>query len=179
MPDRVKEAVFDILGSYWQTPGALPSIPVADVFAGSGSMGIEALSRGATFCRFLEQHANALHTLRANLHSLAVDARASVVACDAWRHGLLPPPAEGSFALVILDPPYPDSREDAPHGKLARFLEAASRQVEPGTIAVLHHDARVGLTFQPPWSRFDTRKYGTGAVTFLRHAGPARTMERR
>ncbi|MCH7814456.1 MAG: RsmD family RNA methyltransferase [Planctomycetes bacterium] len=54
-PDRIKEAVFDILGARWGSPGTVPPLWVADLFAGSGSLGLEAVSRGARGCVFVER----------------------------------------------------------------------------------------------------------------------------
>ena len=67
MPDRLKEAIFAMLGDYYDCPGELPELHVADVFAGSGSLGLEALSRGASTCYFFERDRKALEMLKINL----------------------------------------------------------------------------------------------------------------
>ena len=88
MPDRVKEAVFDILGSLLAAPGLLPPVPVADIFAGSGALGLEAMSRGASVCYFFERHPRALAALRANVQALDVGADARIMPVDAWKERL-------------------------------------------------------------------------------------------
>lgn len=88
MPDRVRESVFNILGSACGTPGELPPLIVADLFAGSGSIGLEALSRGAAFCLFVEHDSEAADTLRRNLHELGVGPEGSLLVADAWESPL-------------------------------------------------------------------------------------------
>lgn len=100
--DRVREATFNALGSM----GAVEGAAVLDLFAGSGAMGIEALSRGAARVTFVERDRRALATIRANLESLGLGPdRAVVVAGDGLallRSGRLP----GPYDLAILDPPF-------------------------------------------------------------------------
>ena len=95
--DRVREALFSMLAS---RVGTFEGLAVADLFAGSGALGIEALSRGAASCLFVEQDRAALDALRANLEKLGVrgDVRAGSV--------LALPPAPQSLDLILMDPPY-------------------------------------------------------------------------
>ncbi len=101
--DRVREAVFDVLGSLV----SLEDASVLDLFAGSGAMGIEALSRGAGRAVFVDQDPRALATVRANLASLGLLDRAVVVRAEVvrWLHGRRPV-ASGPFDLALCDPPY-------------------------------------------------------------------------
>ena len=85
VPDRVKESIFNILGNHYDCLGSLPPIRVADVFAGGGSMGLEALSRGAAHCTFFERDRTALAVLRKNFTTLDVKKEATIIARDAWR----------------------------------------------------------------------------------------------
>ncbi|MFZ4811078.1 MAG: 16S rRNA (guanine(966)-N(2))-methyltransferase RsmD [Ilumatobacteraceae bacterium] len=96
--DRVRESVFNSLASM----GLIQDAVVADLFAGSGAMGIEALSRGAARCTFVERDRAALHALRGNLTTLGLDDRTTVITSDvlAWV------PAMRNVDLVIVDPPY-------------------------------------------------------------------------
>lgn len=94
--DRVREATFNALGSM----GAIEDATVLDGFAGSGALGIEALSRGAAHCTFVERDRAALAVLRANLDTCRLGPdRATVVAGDVRL-------ADGSWDLALLDPPY-------------------------------------------------------------------------
>ncbi|MEY3691265.1 MAG: hypothetical protein RJB57_920, partial [Actinomycetota bacterium] len=94
--DKVREAVFNALGS----TGLLVDAVVLDLFAGTGAMGIEALSRGASHCVFVERDRRALDVLRRNIDSLGLGARAEIVAADAVSA------AARAADIVIADPPY-------------------------------------------------------------------------
>lgn len=96
--DRVRETLFSMLASRL---GSFEDLRVADLFAGSGALGLEALSRGAAFACFVEQDRRAVEAIRANIASLALAERAQVLA----RTALALPQAE-PFDLVFADPPY-------------------------------------------------------------------------
>src|SRR4051812_29618443 len=124
--DRVRQALFDML---WHAPWAGRAViedqAVLDAFAGTGALGLEALSRGAATAAFIEQDRAALAALRANIAACGEAARCQVVAADALR----PPRALRPASLVFLDPPYVAPRE--PDGAPASSPGAtrASRRV--------------------------------------------------
>lgn len=97
--DRTRETLFNMLASRL---GSFEGLRVADLFAGSGALGLEALSRGAAHCLFVEQDRAALDTIRANIRSLDAGARASVEAGSVM--GLRA--AREPLDLILLDPPY-------------------------------------------------------------------------
>lgn len=168
MPDRVKQAVFDMLAVRYDTPGALPALRVADLFAGSGSLGLEALSRGAAACWFFERDRDALSALRRNVDSLGAQTAATVVATDAWRAG--PSAGDGGeFELMFLDPPYRDSRDLSAAGPVRQFLRRTARDAQAFPLIVFHHPADVTVEPAPDdaWSVADRRTFGTNGVTFL------------
>ncbi len=110
--DRAKETLFNILGTRFGLPGYLPDFDVLDLFAGSGGLGIECLSRGATHCTFVERDRRALATLRGNLAKLRAERRARVLSENAWTMRIpRAPAANGTFGLVFVDPPYRDARD--------------------------------------------------------------------
>lgn len=167
MPDRVRQAVFDVLGSHFDVPGALPDIIVADVFAGGGSLGLEALSRGAASCCFFERDRTALVALRTNIDSLDAQARSQVIVQDAWESAISTPEG-GSFDLVFLDPPYADSNDSSPAGAVYKYLERlAGNGTDP--LVVIHHNARVRYAAPLPgsWKVMKHRTFGTNAVTYF------------
>jgi len=168
MPDRVKAAVFDMLGSYFDCPGRLPDVDVADVFAGSGSMGLEALSRGAAFCCFLERDPAALDALNKNVDALGTRPRALIVAGDAWR-GAVACAEQRCFDLVFLDPPYADSADDSESGAVCRYLRRLDRVVDQKPLVVLHHhrSVRFAEVAGDPWRVVKQRTFGTNTVTFF------------
>ncbi len=110
--DRVREILFSMLASRL---GSFEGLRVADVFAGSGALGLEALSRGASFACFVEQDRRAIETIRANCASLGVEARCALLA----RSALALPPAE-PFDLILADPPYSPHSGSAVVNELVR-----------------------------------------------------------
>ncbi len=172
LPDRVKEAVFDLLGSRYGTPGTLPPLTVVDLFSGSGTMGLEALSRGAATCYFFEKHPLALKALRANLHALDVGPCGRIMPYDAWKDPWSRLADSDLIDLLLLDPPYRDSRDASPAGKVARLLitAATSGRVRAEALALLHHDADV--EYAPDvargWAQVDRRVYGRNRIVVFR-----------
>jgi 16S rRNA G966 N2-methylase RsmD len=92
MLDRVRQAVFNIVGAAYGDPGSVPPVAVLDVFAGSGALGIEALSRGAAWCCFVEEDVAAVRTLQGNLKALDLEGRAQVVRGSAMKVKVPRPP---------------------------------------------------------------------------------------
>lgn len=97
--DRTRETLFSMLLSRL---GSFEGLSVLDLFAGSGGLGLEALSRGAAHCLFVEQDSDALRALRANVEALATRSTATVQAGSVLTLG----PARSSYDLILLDPPY-------------------------------------------------------------------------
>ena len=166
MPDRVKETVFNILGHHYQTPGELPAIHVADVFAGSGSMGLEALSRGARRCVFYERGRAALEALRANIEALAVGESATIVTTNAWTSAHTDP-AGRPFDLILLDPPYRDSADATPTGKVPTFLRRVVADPDSPLLVVVHHqgDKAFSPETDSSWRIVDERLIGSNRIT--------------
>jgi len=144
--DKVREAVFNALGSLDAIEGAR----VLDLFAGTGAMGIEALSRGASACTFVENDRTAVAVLRRNIDSLALLDRATVVASDARTA------CRGTWDIVIADPPYGET-------DWAGLLDGLECSV-----AVLESGRPVGSV--PGWETLRERRYGRTHVAFLRPA---------
>lgn len=103
--DRARESLFNMIAhATWAPP--LDGARVMDLFAGSGAVGLEALSRGASFCLFVETAHSALTALRKNIAVLGVGATANVQRRSATELGELPATLESSFDIAFLDPPY-------------------------------------------------------------------------
>ena len=157
--DRVKEAIFDILQD--QIRGQ----KVLDLFAGTGALGIEALSRGAKWAVFVEESTRSLSALRRNLEECRLEDRAEVLGREA-RAAIKILEARGdSFELIFLDPPYGK-------GLARRALETLSRSsiVTPHTLVVAEHSLSEKLDFIPSWQRVDERRYGSTQVSFFMKA---------
>jgi 16S rRNA (guanine966-N2)-methyltransferase len=112
--DRTRETLFSMLTSRL---GSFEGLVVADLFAGSGALGIEALSRGAATCLFAEQDRDALDVLRGNLATLDAAARADVRAGSVLSLG----PAPRAYDLLMLDPPYGTGAASVALDKLHRL----------------------------------------------------------
>ncbi len=143
----------------------LPQATVVDCFAGTGALGIEALSRGAARAVFVERDRRSLDLLRRNLERLPEPVEFRVVAADAlrpsvWSGGL--PPVD----VVLADPPY---REDLGRRFLDALAEAGLPRPE-GLVAV-EHEPGVALA-GPRWETERERRYGDTALTILRPAQP-------
>ncbi|HEY8447092.1 MAG TPA: 16S rRNA (guanine(966)-N(2))-methyltransferase RsmD [Thermomicrobiales bacterium] len=132
MTDKIRQALFSMLGSLGVEPDR-----VLDLYAGTGSIGIEALSRGASWADFVEQSSAACRVIRANLQHTKFTDRSRVhqmtVAAFLQRD-------EEPYDLIILDPPYADPDILPTLEKLA-----ASRLVQSGTVVVVGHSPRVTL----------------------------------
>ncbi|APE28438.1 16S rRNA (guanine(966)-N(2))-methyltransferase RsmD [Aurantiacibacter gangjinensis] len=112
--DRTRETLFSMLTSRL---GSFEGLSVADLFAGSGALGLEALSRGAANCLFVEQDAAAIRTLRQNVAALRAQQRSDIVAGSVLSLG----PAKVPRDLVLLDPPYETGAGAVAIDRLARL----------------------------------------------------------
>ena len=168
VPDRVKESIFNILTARFGLPAALPPLRVADVFAGSGSMGLEALSRGAEHCSFFERGTEALSALRRNIEALGANAETTLVTADAWRSAVCGP-ENRPFDLVLLDPPYGDSKDSSEQGAVRRYLMRLQSSKHGSPLVVLHH--RPGVRYDEDsgsgWRIVDQRTIGSNAITLF------------
>jgi 16S rRNA (guanine966-N2)-methyltransferase len=112
--DRTRETLFSMLVS---RIGSFEGLAVADLFAGSGALGLEALSRGAESCTFVEQDPAAIRALRANIANLRAQAQCDVRAASVMALG----PAKQPLDLILLDPPYGTGAGSVALDKLARL----------------------------------------------------------
>ncbi|MCZ7649171.1 MAG: 23S rRNA (adenine(2030)-N(6))-methyltransferase RlmJ [Planctomycetota bacterium] len=139
--DRVKKSLFDILFS----AGLLDRTRVADLYAGTGTMGLEALSRGAAHCLFVERRPDAIKLLEENLAKTRLADRAEVKR-DEVRRVLERLPTEPLFDLLLYDPPFEFSREAAHRAALAGELELAAKVLAPEGRLVLRCEKKA----EPP-----------------------------
>lgn len=142
--DRVREAVFNALGS----AGVLEGAVVADLYAGTGAVGIEAISRGAAHCTFVERDRNALRALEENIDTLDLGDRSRVVRSDAMQAAVTL-----DVDIVFADPPYDFGAWDELLGHIrADFVVAESGRV------LGEHDG---------WAVTRSKRYGRAWVSFL------------
>ncbi len=142
----------------------LPDAAVLDLFAGSGALGLEAVSRGARHATFVESDRRALRCLKANIAALEAGDRVTVVPRDVFAYiGTLPPAA---FDIALADPPYGRG--------LARRLVAAFRRVAFAGLLSVEHAADEELGAPGDASE---RRYGDSALTFVRAESKAESQE--
>ena len=153
----MREALFDIL-IHGGMAGPLEGARVVDLFAGSGALGLEALSRGAAHLTAVESEADVRGVLRANIEALGCGERATVIAADATRL----PPAAGGYDLALLDPPY---RAGLAAPALGALVDGGWLN-DRATVVVEH---AMDDPFEPPprLTLRDCRRYGRTALTFL------------
>lgn len=154
--DRVREAWMSIVQP------ALPDARVADLCAGSGALGLEALSRGAVHCDFVEQDPRVLDTLRENIAALGAGDRATVHRAAALRavEAAMPEGAAAPWDVAFADPPYGKGIATALAERWLRAPFAAIFGVE--------HESALTLPVPAAGATADRRHYGTAAITLYR-----------
>ena len=165
--DRAKQSLFDILAPL------IPDSTVYDCFSGTGSMGLECLSRGATFCNFFERDRSALARLSQNIAAVRAQDRSRVIAGDIFKWFDLaakrPESTNASGAdLVFLDPPYRFLVDHADE-ILQLTLHLASTHLRAGAYLILRH-GNPGEFDLPGVTRTDTREYGQMRIEIFRAA---------
>ncbi len=162
--EKVRGAIFDSLGD------AVPGARVLDLFAGSGALGLEALSRGAASVTFVEKDRVAVATIHRNFEKTRLTG--TVQAADVFSY-LDRYSAPESFDLIIADPPYskiPGERDFAPE---LLNNDALRRALAPGGTFVLEHLPSSPLILGDRWECLRDKSYGATAVAFLRPAPPS------
>lgn len=149
--DRLREALFNVLVHRAENP--LEGADVIDLFAGTGALGLEALSRGAAYALFVDNGVEARALLRANIEALGVGGITRIFRRDATRLGAAPEP--GRFRLAFLDPPY----EQELAGPALRALRDGA-WLYPGALAVVEESADVRVALPEGFTLDERRIYG-------------------
>jgi 16S rRNA (guanine966-N2)-methyltransferase len=161
--DQVREAIFNILVSRFP----LADLSVLDLFAGTGALGIEALSRGARAAVFVDASPEAHRVIRANLTVTGLRRRGRVIRAYVPKGIRVAEEQELRFGGVFLDPPYGE-------GWVERTLRLLARSpiLEPGAWVVVEHSRHEeGAEAYPPLALTDRRRYGTTGVSFYQRQG--------
>jgi 16S rRNA (guanine966-N2)-methyltransferase len=162
--DRVKESLFNILFSRGLPEGAV----VADLFAGVGSLGLEALSRGAASVTFAEMDGGVLAILNRNIDKAGFADRSRVVRASAFGSGALAQPGGSKYNLVFVDPPYAATQDVGEASSLAGLLRLLAGQVTDDVLVVVRTERKtVLLERYGSLAVTDRREYGKMALTFL------------
>ena len=163
MPDRVKLALFNILEKW------MPARNVLDLFAGTGSLGIEALSRGAERGVFVESDFGAARLIERNLEKTRLQEQASVLRTNAWSVAPLLAAQATTFDLVFVDPPYAMTAGDDQR-RIVQLLDeiVATRLIEPQSPLMLRYEKGCDIASAiSSMEAVDTRTYGTTEFTLF------------
>jgi 16S rRNA (guanine966-N2)-methyltransferase len=163
--DRAREAVFNILEHAPWAP-SLQGARVLDLFAGSGALGLEALSRGAAFCLFVETDEAARGAIRDNVEALHLFGCTRIHRRDATDLGPRPASAGPAFDLVFLDPPYAKGL-----GEKALEVLGAEAWLNPGAVLVFERGEGEPDIQPQGYEPIDERRYGAARVLFLKWSG--------
>jgi 16S rRNA (guanine966-N2)-methyltransferase len=161
--DRVKESIFNILGE--RIEGKM----VLDLFAGTGNLGIEALSRGAAKVLFVEKGRQAIRLIQKNLSQCGLEGRSEIIPKDVNRAIGILKERGASFDLILMDPPYEK-------GLISRTLDKldSHRIYHEDSILVIEHDRREPLPgIVVGWNLIRQRRIGDTVISFLTQRPPA------
>jgi 16S rRNA (guanine966-N2)-methyltransferase len=166
--DRVKESLFMILQNYDLLAGAR----VADLFCGVGSLGLEAISRGAASATFVENSPEIADVLEKNIAKAAFENQSRVVRASAFRVGASMGPGGERYDLVFVDPPYAMTQEVGPGSSLADLLRILQDQVVPrGVVVVRTQRDNQPMDEYGLFHAVDRRDWGTMSVVLLQAHG--------
>ncbi|MFH1615337.1 MAG: 16S rRNA (guanine(966)-N(2))-methyltransferase RsmD [Planctomycetota bacterium] len=163
--DRVKESLFDVLYKYNLIEGGY----VADLFCGTGSLGLEALSRGAVHVTFVEMDHRVVQILEKNITRGGFAAETRVITADAFKTGAMTCPEGRQYDIVFVDPPYALSMAVGLDSPLGRLFFILIEQVSKEGIVIVRTEAKVNLQDKyGVLGIIERRKWGNSAVTLLR-----------
>jgi 16S rRNA (guanine966-N2)-methyltransferase len=162
--DRVKESLFNVLYNY----DMLQDRTVADLFCGTGSLGLEALSRGAKEVAFVDNNPKVVGILNRNIAKAGFVAESKVITANALKIGAAVDSARAKCELVFVDPPYKMTEDVGPGSPVAQLLGLICDQVTDDAIVVVRTHHRTNLLDEYGQLRIiDRRRWGTMAVTLL------------
>ncbi|RXF74090.1 16S rRNA (guanine(966)-N(2))-methyltransferase RsmD [Hansschlegelia zhihuaiae] len=157
--DRLREAVFNVLAHAYGD--VVDGARVLDLFAGTGALGIEAMSRGARFALFVDDGAEARACLRANVEAVGLGGQTKIFRRDATRLG--PVIAQGPFDLVFADPPYGKGL-----GEQALASARGGGWLKSGALVVWEEATEAETAVPEGFEALETRAYGDTKIAFLR-----------
>lgn len=163
--DRARQAIFNVI-EHAAWGGSLEALRVIDLYAGSGALGFEAVSRGAAFALFVETDDEARGAIRENADAYGLMGRTRVHRRSATDLGVRPGPIAEAFDLAFLDPPY---RQGLGEQTLQRLIEG--QWLKPGALVVFERGSDEPDIDTPGYERLDVRDYGAARVLFLRVSG--------
>jgi 16S rRNA (guanine966-N2)-methyltransferase len=161
--DRVKESVFNVLYS----KGYPDNCIVADLFCGTGSMGLEALSRGAAWATLIDNDRRVIEILKRNIAKADFVGQSKAVCANILKVGAAPTPEHGLYDLVFVDPPYAMSQDCQLNTRTGKLMCLVGQQVQERGLVVFrtHEHAHVEEAYDP-LVQIDIRTWGNMTVRF-------------
>lgn len=159
--NKVREAIFDILQARLETP--IEELRVLDLFAGTGAFGLEALSRGAAFVSFVDNHLMTTKEIQKSIRDFQLQDSTELLCRGAlevipWLHR-----QDRRFDVIFLDPPYRQDWVGATLNRLEEFPLLSTKG-----LVIAEHDKREGLSaVEGSWKLLDTRRYGDTQISFF------------
>lgn len=161
--DLVRESIFNILGD------SIEGLLFIDLFAGTGAVGLEALSRGAAHAIFVERNRDNVALIHRNISTLRYEDRGRALTADAYRWARGFEPIDDEPSAVFIDPPYQEF--DNHPAKLNQLLQDLDQRLPAGSILVVESRRSLDETVLPDLERWDVRQYG-GTQVAIRFLGP-------
>jgi 16S rRNA (guanine966-N2)-methyltransferase len=162
--DRVKQSLFDCLQKYNAPAGKI----VADLFSGVGSLGLEALSRGAEFAAFIEKDPKTASILKKNIEKVGFTEQSKVIIADAFKAGATPVPGRPKYNLVFVDPPYARTSDVGADSDLVNLMKILVDQTANNALVIVRTHKDIELPdIYGDLKIVDRRQWGSMAVTFL------------
>jgi 16S rRNA (guanine966-N2)-methyltransferase len=163
--DRVKESVFNILFSKGYPDGCV----VADLFSGTGSMGLEALSRGAAWTTFIDGDRRVIEILKRNIEKADFVRQSKAVCANILKVGAAPNPEHGLYDLVFVDPPYAMSEDSELNTQVGKLMCLICQQVKDDGLVILRtHEHALVKECYDQLVQIDIRSWGSMTVRFYR-----------
>lgn len=160
--DRIREALFNVLAHGRFGTFSLQGARVLDLFAGTGALGLEAISRGAAFALFVDDHTASRGLIRTNAEDLGVTGRIKLYKRDATKLGPRPASAGSAFDLVFADPPYGKGL-----GERALIAALEGDWLSPDVLIVLEEDRDAEISVPDGLVEVDRRTYATTQIILL------------
>ncbi len=165
--DRVKTSLFDRLTADGLIEGAV----VLDLFCGTGSMGLECLSRGAKRVTFVDRDRVARARLEKNLEAIGKRGDATVLSGDILSAGLVGVLPDGPYDLIFVDPPYPMMADGKSGAKVMAQLERLAGAAAAGAVLEMRTERHVAVGAVAGWGEPDSHRYGTMVLHFFGRGG--------
>ena len=163
--DRVKESLFSVLYKY----DLIEDGCIADLFSGVGSLGLEAISRGAAFVAFVEKDPKVIAVLKKNIEKAGFSDKSKIIKTDAFKIGAPVEFSQPKYSVVFVDPPYSLTSDVGDRSLLSGLMVLLAEQLTDDGIVVVRTHKRIKLLVR--YGRFeiiDKRLWGTMAITILR-----------